>query len=584
MAELGGWSKALHGVRGGILKISLILTAVYVFAFLLPRAFEVADYRDFPVIGSRVLVWCIAQAHLMFAAFVLGVPIFVYIAEVAGVFLKSEEYDDLAKEFTRLLAMSYTITATLGGLLLVALVTLYPKFVVHMEKVFEPTWAFYIGVIFSEALFAYLYFYSWDLLQGSLKKWHLLLGALVNVVGIGILVITNAWTGYMMTPSGVEGMDLAITVTSRVEAFMNYAWNPLNIHRLLANVCFGGAIVGAYSAFRFLAATSDDERSRFDRMGYVGSFIAVAAFIPLPFAGYYLGREIYAYSQQMGVSMMGGSFAQLWILQAILIGALFLAINLYLWLAMARIPGGERYRKFQAPVLFVLATGLAVWATPHSIIATVAEMKAMGSAHHPRLGVLGVMSAKNTAVNLMILATFITFMLYRRGNKQATSSFVVAGNSIQILGLLAAFGVIVGIGIYGYFVPAAVRVGLSVYQPLMVAAFMFLFLALEVPIYRGATSLGEIQWGRIPRVAQYVLFFLAMSFTWLMGLMGYIRSGIRQYWHVYQVMRDTSEGAFIPSHGFATTVISIIVLLFFLFVSMVFALAMRSELQEREQQ
>jgi cytochrome bd-type quinol oxidase subunit 1 len=581
MAEPGGWTKALRGVRSGVVKISLILTVVYIVAFLLPRAFEVADYRHFPVIGSRVLVWCLAQAHLMFAAFVLGVPIFVLIAEVAGVFLKSKEYDDLAKEFTRLLAMSYTITATLGGLLLVALVTLYPKFVSHMEKVFEPTWAFYIGVIFCEALFAYLYFYSWDLLQGSRKKWHLLIGAMVNALGIGILVITNAWTGYMMTPGGVEGMDLAITVTSRVEAFMNYAWNPLNIHRLLANVCFGGAIVGAYAAFRFLASTSDEERARFDRMGYVGSFIAVAAFIPLPFAGYYLGREIYAYSQQMGVSMMGGSFAQLWILQAILIGGLFLAINLYLWLAMARIPGGERYRKFQAPVLFVLATGLAVWATPHSIIATFAEMKAMGSAHHPRLGVLGVMSAKNTAVNLMILSTFITFMLYRRGNKQATTSFVVAGNSIQVVALLASLGVIVGIGIYGYYVPAAVRVGLSVYQPLMVAAFMFLFLLLEIPIYRGATSLGEIEWGRIPRISQYVLFFLAMTFTWLMGLMGYIRSGIRQYWHVYQVMKDTSEGAFIPAHGFATTVISIIVLVFFLFVSMVFALAMRSELQEK---
>ncbi|MBC8186775.1 MAG: cytochrome ubiquinol oxidase subunit I [Proteobacteria bacterium] len=582
MAEGGSWPKALAGVRGGILKISLILVVVYLLAFLLPRAFEAADYRHFPVIGSRVLVWSVAQAHLMFAAFVLGVPIFVFIAEVVGVFLKSEEYDGLAKEFMRLLAMSYTITATLGGILLVALITLYPKFTTHMEKVFEPTWAFYIGVIFSEALFSYLYFYSWDLMQGSRKKWHLLLGGVVNAVGIGILVITNAWTGYMMTPGGVEGSDLAITVTSRIDAFMNYAWNPLNIHRLLANVCFGGAIVGAYAGFRFLASTSDEERARFDWMGYIGSFIAVAAFIPLPFAGYYLGREIYAYSQQMGVSMMGGSFAQLWILQAILIGALFLAINLYLWLAMARIPGGERYKKFQAPVLFVLATGLAVWATPHSIIATVAEMKAMGSAHHPRLGVLGVMSAKNTAVNLMILSTFITFMLYRRGNKKATGSFVVAGNSIQIVALLAALGGIVAIGVYGYFVPAAVRVGLSAYQPMMVGAFMIVFLLLEVPIYRGATSLGEIKWGQIPRLSQYVLFFLAVTFTWLMGLMGYIRSGIRQYWHVYQVMKDTSEGAFIPSHGFATTVISIIVLIFFLFVSMVFALAMRSELQDRD--
>ena len=581
MADSGGWSKALAGVRGGILKISLILAAVYVLAFLLPRTFEAAEYRQFPVIGSRVVVWCLAQAHLMFAAFVLGVPIFVLIAEVLGVFLKNERYDGLAKEFTRLLAMSYTITATLGGLLLVALVTLYPKFVAHMGKVFDPTWFFYMLAIFCEALFAYLYWYTWDLLQGPRKRWHLLIGVMVNVLGVGILVITNAWTGYMMTPGGVEGTDLAITVTSRYDAFVNFAWNPLNIHRLLANVCFGGAIVGAYAGFRFLAATSDEERASFDWMGYIGSFIAVAAFIPLPFAGYYLGLEIYSYSQQMGVSMMGGSFAQLWILQAILIGSLFLAINLYLWLAMGRIPGGERYRKFQAPVLFVLATGLAVWATPHSIIATFAEMKAMGSAHHPKLGVLGVMSAKNTAVNLMILSTFVNFMLYRRGNKDATSSFAGPGKGIQAVALLAVVVGIVWIGVYGYFVPAAVRVGISKYQPMLVGAFMILFLAIEVPVYRGAKSLGEIQWGRMPRVSQYVLFFLAVTFTWLMGLMGYIRSGIRQYWHVYQVMRDTSEGAYIPSHGFATMVISIIVILFFLFVSMVFALAMRSELKER---
>ena len=99
MADTGGWSKALAGVRGGILKISLILTVVYLLVYLLPRSFEVAEYRHFPVIGSRVLVWCLAQAHLMFAAFVLGVPIFVLIAEVLGVVLKNKQYDGLAREF-----------------------------------------------------------------------------------------------------------------------------------------------------------------------------------------------------------------------------------------------------------------------------------------------------------------------------------------------------------------------------------------------------------------------------------------------------------------------------------------------------
>ena len=42
----------------------------------------------------------------------------------------------------------------------------------------------------------------------------------------------------------------------------------------------------------------------------------------------------------------------------------------------------------------------------------------MGGAHHPLLGVLGVMSAKNTAMNVVLLTTFLSFVLYRRANKQ----------------------------------------------------------------------------------------------------------------------------------------------------------------------
>jgi len=82
---------------------------------------------------------------------------------------------------------------------------------------------------------------------------------------------------------------------------------PINIHRLIGNVVFGGAIVGAYASYRFLAAKTDEERAHYDWMGYVGNFIAISALIVLPFAGYWLGREIYQYDQSMGITMMGGS-------------------------------------------------------------------------------------------------------------------------------------------------------------------------------------------------------------------------------------------------------------------------------------
>src|SRR2546430_3238590 len=75
---------------------------------LLPQA--AADtthaYRDFPLIGARAAVWIAAEVHLMFAAFVLGVPMFAVVTEAIGIFGGDERYDRLSKEFTRLLLVA----------------------------------------------------------------------------------------------------------------------------------------------------------------------------------------------------------------------------------------------------------------------------------------------------------------------------------------------------------------------------------------------------------------------------------------------------------------------------------------------
>ena len=63
---------------------------------------------------------------------------------------------------------------------------------------------------------------------------------------------------------------------------------------------------------------------------------------------------------------------------------------------------------------------------------------------------------------------------------------------------------------------------------------------------------------------------LAVTFTWLMGLMGFARSGIRQHWHIYEVMRDTSVDAATPALGYASIVISACVLMFLGMVAFIF--------------
>jgi cytochrome d ubiquinol oxidase subunit I len=56
----------------------------------------------------------------------------------------------------------------------------------------------------------------------------------------------------------------------------------------------------------------------------------------------------------------------------------------------------------------------------------------------------------------------------------------------------------------------------------------------------------------------------------LMGLMGFARSGIRQHWHIWEVMRDTSEWAVTPALGYAAQVISACVVIFLGLIAFIF--------------
>ncbi|GIX45791.1 MAG: hypothetical protein KatS3mg131_0002 [Candidatus Tectimicrobiota bacterium] len=332
-------------------------------------------------------------------------------------------------------------------------------------------------------------------------------------------------------------------------------------------------------------------------MGYIGNFIAIIGLIPLPFAGYWLGREIYEYDQQLGITMMGGIFSWLFIVQAVLIGALFLGANYYLWLGMERIPGAERYRRFTPFLLAILTVCFLIWLTPHSLVASLEEARKMGGAHHPLLGVFGVMSAKNTVVNIMILTTLYSFLLYRRGNKgerlpmaQAAGgsqspaghpgrrvhrpagpagqplalaahrsgrggplalllTFKDRGTWGQVLLFLLSAAIVIFYGVYGYFVEAIVRIGFSVLQVSSVLLVLIMATAIDIVIFRGAPIVGEIRWGQIPERAQYVLFLLATSFTWLMGLMGYARSGLRTPLAHFQRAARLLLGCFYPDAG-----------------------------------
>lgn len=607
------------------------------------------QYRPFLFGGSaRVAVWIVAELHLMFAAFVLGVPMFAVIIELVGVKSKDARYDRLAHELTKLLSAAFATTAALGGVLAFLLIGLYPGFTHYMANVFHTTFYIYAFLFFGEAFSLYAYYYSWDRLMH--KKWaHLLLGLSLNLFGTALMYIANAWATFMMSPAGIDketGQLLSVW-----EAVANPLWNPVNIHRLIANAAFGGFVVGAYAAIKFLGATTEEEKAHYDWMGYTGNFIGIAALIPLPFAGYWLGREIYSSSAVMGNIMMGGAFSWAFIIQAILIGMLFIGANYYLWLGMERIKGSERYAKYIKYLTVILFFCFAVWLTPHNLPLSGEERSVIGEQYHPFSKYFGVMVAKNAVVNFIILTTFFSFLLYRRANKGETIRFSQQGKGgkitliigavasiallswyavglpgveeieesmrpymwqlVILLGIqggavigatvltflnrgkfaqLMLFGFTVAIAviymaIYGFELMEKANLMLrylSVSQVFIVLACLITNTMIDIAVFSGAKVVGGIAWGKMNIRSQYALVLLCVAIVTLMGLMGFIRSGLRLDWHIYGVMRDTSDGAFTPSYAYMGKVVGITVMLFLGLVTFVFWLASLGEKKAAE--
>jgi len=532
------------------------------------------ETKDYPVvagINSRLAVWFAAQLHLFFAAFVLGVPIFVWVIEIIGVTSKDPRYDNMAHEFMKVSMTGFSLAASFGGLLSILLVVLYPGFMQYMVGVFGKVMVIYALMFFAESFFVYTYYYGWDkMAEGGLKKLHLFLGLGLNSSGMVLMVLSNSWASFMMAPSGID--DTGVFLGDSWAAISGHLWNPLNLHRFIANIAYGGSLTAAYAAFKFLTTDSKEDRAHYDWMGYTSFIIAMVGLLPLPFAGYWLTKEVYDYSQQMGITLMGGVFAWLFILQAVLIGAIFLSANYYLWCSLGRAEASKRFYFMIQPLGVVIVIAFLMWFTPHTLIMTSKELTQIGDAHHPLLGYFGVMAAKNTAVNTLILSTFISFQLFRRANIKPTGDGFWAqyGTTIQVALYIAAEANIISLGIWSYFIPASVRIGLSVPQVSSTAVVLILSTIIDTLMFKKSADIGEFKWGHMPVRSQYTLFMLAVSFTWLMGLMGYCRSAIRQHWHVYTVLRDNSVNAFTPTLPFAAWVVTSIVLVFMALVFFMF--------------
>lgn len=523
-----------------------------------PRLSEVPALQN-----SRLVIWVLAQQHNYWGAFVFGVLVLAVLLEIGSLMVHTCEsiqpYDGYAYEMLRLVVLALSVTAALGGLLLFGLLALYPDLTQYLASVFRP---FFFGyglllVVFNTVV--YLYYSTWQRMSAGLPKWaHASLGVLACSLGTLLVLISNAWGSFMLSPAGVDHYGRFLG--NYWQVLHTATWNSFNIHRITGHIVFGAAAISAYAAYWALTEKTSEERVRYDRMAYMSALATMFVLFTFQLGGSWLMREIYGYRQQMGITLLGGLLAWLGIVLAGLFGSLFLGINYYLWQRINAGDEGVRYSRYAKYVFLTLAACMAVYITPHTFVMTPRELFQMGGQQHQVLGNYGVESAKNAAINAMMVATMWSFLLWGKSRFRNTSRSI---DCFIAVAFLIGTANILWLGIYGYYIPANVRVGLSV--PMAVTTLSLVVLSSVV--FRKFSRVGagsHHAWGSTSVRGYYALFFLAFAITWIMGLGGYRRSSVRLFWHVNEIMRDNSPWTFTHTVGFAANVITLNTIIFWI--------------------
>jgi cytochrome d ubiquinol oxidase subunit I len=518
----------------------------------------------YPFNESRLIIWVVAQQHLYFGSLVLGGFFWIMLLELAGLVTKNREdalwYDHFAYEIFQILILVFSIAVTLGVLLSSVLLSFYPDFTKYLVNTYRPFFMIYGQLFLVLSALIYICFISWQKITNGFLKWlHACGGVVINLVGTVVMMLANSWSTFMMSPSGVDAQGHFLG--NYYHLLHNALWNPLNVHRFFGNLIFSSAVIGAYTAYQAMKRKADDKRAYYDWAGCLTLLATVSALFTVPFGGYWLDREIYAYRQQMGITLHGGLLAWANVILVFLVGLLFFAINYYVWQRINSVEEGKIYSSQMKYVFLVLTVSLLVYVTPHTLVMNALELKAIGGQQHPIVGNFGVESSKGAAINIIISVTMWSLILGWKSKYEVNKKPVWADS--LLVGLFIAGGLnILWLGIYGYFIPANVRVGLSVQMVMTSVSLVLIGSFLTLIGLSGAQKTDAASWGNLPSWGYYALLFIAASVTWIRGLGGYIRSSVRVFWHVTDIMRDNSPWAFTHPIGFAANIITLNTLVF----------------------
>ena len=212
--------------------------------------------------------------HIVFACIGMIMPVLMAYTEWKWLRTKKQVYYDLAKAWSKGVAIFFAVGAVSGTVLSFELGLLFPEFMKHAGPIIGMPFSWEGTAFFIEAIALGVFLYGWN----KLNKWvHWLSGIVVGISGImsGIFVIAaNAW---MNCPTGFNWVDGKAVNIDPVAAMFNNAWFQESLHMILAAFIATSFAVAGVHAFLLLKKKGNVFHSTAIKIAL--SFGAVAAFL-----------------------------------------------------------------------------------------------------------------------------------------------------------------------------------------------------------------------------------------------------------------------------------------------------------------
>jgi len=305
-----------------------------------------------PVVGNYIPVGVMFGIHILIAEYSLGALTLACFMELRGLRTGEERH----RRYARAAANSYYLVFSLGA-----------TFAVFAVMAIAGMWGQVWGVIMNRFfLTVAIAFGLFLVLAPLLVLWRNTFGKMSPgrhaLLGLAVLF----WqTLFMVLIVQLDAFNLTPARTGLIQSTLNPVYIPLLVHRFFGNVSWTALLLAGVAVVRMARATDESERWFQSWAARVNLRIGVITGITMPVAGFAIVETLK--QTQVGVfdNLVHGEAAWLFVLQAAMLGVVFVGSNVALW----REDAGAREAGVLGPAAVVLSfAGFALGVMPSQVL------------------------------------------------------------------------------------------------------------------------------------------------------------------------------------------------------------------------